>query len=133
LLERAAFVHALLIFFVELRSGLFQRVFSDVLVHHLLVELVEVLMCVVIIELTLMRLDDIGAIGAGTVSQRVLVARVQVALDNTLVLAGRVHLVHESARGRLVLLVARVELGHRRVERFILVDEVLSGAGIACT
>jgi len=133
LLERAAFVHALLIFFVELRSGLFQRVFSDVLVHHLLVELVEVLMCVVIIELTLMRLDDIGAIGAGTVSQRVLVARVQVALDNTLVLAGRVHLVHESARGRLVLLVARVELGHRRVERFILVDEVLPGAGIACT
>lgn len=133
MLERAAFVHALLIFFVELRSGLFQRVFSDVLVHHLLVELVEVLMCVVIIELTLMRLDDIGAIGAGTVSQRVLVARVQVALDNTLVLAGRVHLVHESARGRLVLLVARVELGHRRVERFILVDEVLSGAGIACT
>ena len=133
MLERAAFVHALLIFFVELRSGLFQRVFSDVLVHHLLVELVEVLMCVVIIELTLMRLDDIGAIGAGTVSQRVFVARVQVALDNTLVLAGRVHLVHESARGRLVLLVARVELGHRRVERFILVDEVLSGAGIACT
>lgn len=133
MLERAAFVHALLIFFVELRSGLFQRVFSDVLVHHLLVELVEVLMCVVIIELTLMRLDDIGAIGAGTVSQRVLVARVQVALDNTLVLAGRVHLVHESARGRLVLLVARVELGHRRVERFILVDEVLPGAGIACT
>ena len=133
MLERAAFVHALLIFFVELRSGLFQRVFSDVLVHHLLVELVEVLMCVVIIELTLMRLDDIGAIGARTVSQRVLVARVQVALDNTLVLAGRVHLVHESARGRLVLLVARVELGHRRVERFILVDEVLPGAGIACT
>ena len=133
MLERAAFVHALLIFFVELRSGLFQRVFSDVLVHHLLVELVKVLMCVVIIELTLMRLDDIGAIGARTVSQRVLVARVQVALDNTLVLAGRVHLVHESARGRLVLLVARVELGHRRVERFILVDEVLPGAGIACT
>ena len=46
-----------------------------------------------------MRLDHVGAVGAGAVGERVLVARVEVVLDYALVLASSVHLVHEAASG----------------------------------
>ena len=98
--------------------------FGDVLVHHFLVELIKVLVGIVIIELALVRLDHVGAVGAGAVGERVLVARVEVVLDYALVLASSVHLVHEAASGRLVLLVAGVELTHSGVERFIFGDEL---------
>ena len=93
----------------------------NILVHHLVIELERALLCQIIIDLTLFRLDNVGTLGVDGVGQRVLIKiNISSALlleQMVLVLPAGFLLIHESASWRFVLLHARVvEVAHDFVE-----------------
>lgn len=102
---------------------LLERVLSHVLVDHFPVELLEVLPPLLIIQLTLMRLNNIGAFRTSTVSQLVAVPR-QLRINHTLYLTGSIFLVHEALCRRPVLLVPCIAVMHH-----LLVEGVLGHVG----
>lgn len=95
--------------------------FGDVLPNNLVVELLQVFATLVVVKLALARLNDVGTIGASAVSQGVAAACLQLRVNHTFDLAGRIHLCHEAFCGGFVLLEAtEVEIIHVVVEGGIL-------------
>lgn len=104
-------------------GGLLGRdlVLQNVLCHHLIIELKRALLCQVVVDLTLLGLDDVGALGVDRVGKGVLLevdlAGAHLFVQVVLVLPASLLLVHETTRGRLVLFDASsVELAHHFVE-----------------
>jgi len=122
-IDRASIFELLLFGGRELLSRLRKRSLGDVLVHNFLVELVKVLASRIIVELSFVGLDNIGFIGRRAVGKFVAAAGVELTVDDTLVLTSGIHLVHQAACGRLVLLVTRVKLGHGVVEGLVILHE----------
>ena len=99
---------------------------EHVLRHHFVVKLQRALLCQVIINLTLLRLDHVSALGIDRVGQRV-VLEVDIACplllkEMILVLPARLLLVHKAACGASMLLSAAVELTHDLIELIVVGD-----------
>ena len=93
----------------------------NVLCHHLIIELKRALLCQVVVDLTLLGLDDVGALGVDRVGKGVLlevdIAGAHLFVQVVFVPPAGLLLVHETTRRRLVLFHARsVELAHHFIK-----------------
>ena len=93
----------------------------NVLCHHLIIELKRALLGQVVVDLTLLGLDDVGALGVNRVGEGVFLevdlAGAHLFVQVVLVPPAGLLLVHETTRGGLVLFDASsVELAHHFVE-----------------
>lgn len=70
-----------------------------------------------------MGLDNIGTVRRRAIGKFVATASLELTVDDTLVLTSGIHLVHQAACGRLVLLVTRVKLSHGVIEGLIIFHE----------
>lgn len=71
-------------------AGLLCLMLGDLLVEHMIVELLKVLLCKLVVQLATMWLDDVAAAGRRTICQGVLLFECYFVLEDLLVLRRRV-------------------------------------------
>jgi hypothetical protein len=101
-------------------------VFTDILVHDVIVKFERVLECHVIVDLTTLGLNDVSFVGAGDISQLVLLGRMNLTAQEFLVSKSSVFLLDQSLGGGGVLLdIRRIKFTHNFV-KFVHTDVVIA-------
>ena len=90
---------------------------ADILLHHLIVELVGVFLRQVVVDFPLFRLNDVGLLGICHVSQAVFIIFAQIFRKKLFMLKSSFFLLHQPfGRRDVPWLVVRVEFAHNLVE-----------------